>query len=252
MLVEERIIPNMTITPSMTTPSMTGDCKRLYPIVGAVARMALVVGMAAALSGCGLSSLTSGLGSSVFTPDATSNPTSLDDVNEAQLLKAAKAQAANEASGAIQSAATETKVSYGCPKVVVRSSDNHMTIYEEGRVGDSLAVRHRGEITKTARECTIEPGRITVKYGFSGRVLLGPRGTSGNIIMPVAVSVADASRASIANDQLQVATDVTVDKPIGYFSAVRTVTFALPEGTRAGDYAVYLSFQQAAPPPRAG
>ena len=58
-----------------------------------------------------------------------------------------------------------------------------MTIYEPGRVGDGLAVMHRGEISKTARECQIEPGRITVKYGFSGRVLLGPKGKSGRVTL---------------------------------------------------------------------
>ncbi|MGH1417829.1 MAG: hypothetical protein ACRBCJ_03120 [Hyphomicrobiaceae bacterium] len=241
----------MTLKMTMMAPGAPRT-KNLAALARPLARLAVVVGMATALSGCGLSSLTSGLGSSVFKPDSEPVPASIDDVTEAQLLKAAKSQAANEASGAIQSAATPTTVSHGCPKVVVRTQDNHLTIYEEGRIGDSLAVRHRGEITKTARECTIEPGRVTVKYGFSGRVLLGPRGTSGNIAMPVMVAVADSSKASVANDQLEVATDVTVEKPIGYFSAVRTVTFALPEGTRAGDFSVYLSFRQPPKPAVAG
>ncbi len=68
-----------------------------------------------------------------------------------------------------------------------------MTIYEQGRVGDGLAVMHRGEISKTARECHIEGNRITVKYGFSGRVLLGPKGRTGNVALPLQVFVADAS-----------------------------------------------------------
>ena len=65
------------------------------------------------------------------------------------------------------------EVAHGCPKVVMWPRDNNLTIYETGRAGDGLAIIHRGEITKTARECQIEPGRVTVRYGFSGRVLLG-------------------------------------------------------------------------------
>ena len=78
-----------------------------------------------------------------------------------------------------------------------------MTIYEPGKVGDGLAVMHRGEITKTARECQIEPGRITVKYGFSGRVLLGPKGKSGRVTLPLNVFVTDAKREKIVQRQGQ-------------------------------------------------
>ena len=39
---------------------------------------------------------------------------------------------------------------------------------------------HRGEITKIARECQIYGDRVMVKYGFAGRVLLGPKGSAGH------------------------------------------------------------------------
>ena len=75
-------------------------------------------------------------------------------------------------------------------------------------MGDGLAVMHRGEITKTARECQIEPGRVTVKYGFSGRVLLGPKGKAGRVTLPVNVFVTDAKREKIANEKVRVDVDV--------------------------------------------
>ena len=105
---------------------------------------------------------------------------------------------------------------------------------------------HRGEITKTARECQIEPGRVTVKYGFSGRVLLGPRGKGGNMTLPVNVIVTDTKREKIASDSLTVGATVAVDNPIGYFSTVRSLTFAIPEGTRPGDFEVFVGFDQSA------
>ena len=73
------------------------------------------------------------------------------------------------------------EIAHGCPRLSVSPHGGHLTIYEDGRAGDGLAIMHRGEITKTARECQIEPGRVTVRYGFSGRVLLGPRGHAGNV-----------------------------------------------------------------------
>ena len=126
-----------------------------------------------ALSACGMSSLTSGIGGGWF--GSKKSPSSdVGSVSEDQLLAAAKTDSG------VLATSSGGEVAHGCPRFQVWSRDGYVTIYEQGQVGDGLAVMHRGEITKTARECNIEPGRVTVKYGFSGRVLLGPKGKSGS------------------------------------------------------------------------
>ena len=40
---------------------------------------------------------------------------------------------------------------------------------------------------------------------------------------------------------------VALDKPIGYFSAVRTVTFNVPEGARPGEFEVFVGFDRNVP-----
>jgi len=191
------------------------------------------------LAGCGMSSLTSGLGGGMFGGSSGSG-TEVASVSEEQLLSAAKADY-----GATGTAGID--VAHGCPRFVVWPRDNHVTIYEPGRVGDGLAVMHRGEITKTARECHIDAGRVMVKYGFSGRVLLGPRGQAGNVTLPVNVFVTDARREKIAQDTMKVDVAVAVDRPIGYFSVVRTVTFQIPEGSRPAEYEVFVGFDRNLP-----
>src|SRR6185437_4890457 len=62
----------------------------------------------------------------------------------------------------------------------------------------------------------MEPGRITVKYGFSGRVLLGPKGRTGRVTLPLNVFVTDARREKVVTDSVKVDVDVAVEKPIGY------------------------------------
>ena len=109
-----------------------------------------------------------------------------------------------------------------------------------------MAVMHRGEITKTARECRIEPGRVTVKYGFSGRVLLGPAGQTTRVALPIKVFVHDANRQRLASEDMTIDVDVAVENPIAYFSQVKTVTFAIPEGTRPGEYEVLVGFDRPA------
>jgi hypothetical protein len=190
--------------------------------------------------GCGLSSITSGLGSSIF-GSSSSTPEAAPGVNEEQLLSAAKSSGDQAVS-----AAGIGEVAAGCPHLSISPRGTNLTIYEDGRAGDGLAIMHRGEITKTARECQLEPGRVTVRYGFSGRVLLGPRGRPGNITLPVNIVVTDSKREKVTTDKMTVAVPVAVDNPIGYFSAVRSVTFDVPEGTRPGEFEVFVGFDQGA------
>ncbi len=166
--------------------------------------------------------------------------TDVGSVNQDELLAAAKTD-----SGSLAGIGGE--VAHGCPRFQVWSRDGYVTIYEAGHVGDALSVMHRGEITKTARECNIEPGRVTVKYGFSGRVLLGQKGKSGRVTLPATVFVSDAKREKIASEKVRIDVDVALDNPIGYFSIVRSVSFQIPEGSRPGEYEVYVGFDRNIP-----
>ena len=201
---------------------------------------AAVCATAIAVSGCGMSSLTSGLSSSVFGSGSSAAKSDVQKVSEDQLLSAAK-------SGDGSAPAAIASDTGGCPRLAVGERDSNLTIYEAGRVGDGLAILHRGEITKTARECQVEPGKVTVRYGFSGRVLLGPKGKTGTVILPVTITITDAKREKIAADALKVDVDIAVEKPIGYFSAVRAITIPVPEGSRPGEFEIFVGFDRAVP-----
>lgn len=181
-----------------------------------------------------MSSLTSGLDGGLF---GSSKTVGNSEVNADELLSAAKTADA----GATGSTSVG-EIAHGCPRMVVATRDNNITFYEPGRAGDGLAIMHRGEITKTARECQVEPGRVTVKYGFSGRVLLGPRGKPGHVTLPINVTVSDSKRAAVSSEQMKVDVEVGSDKPIGYFSTVHTVSFAVPEGSRPGEFELTVGF----------
>jgi hypothetical protein len=188
-----------------------------------------------ALGACGLGSLTSGLGGGLF--GGNSNANSDGGVTQDSLLAAAKADGTT---ASIENAA-------GCPRVTIVQRDGSVSIFEPGRVGDALGVVHRGEITKTARECNIEGARVTVKYGFSGRVLLGPKGKSGNVQLPLTVTVMDGSKQRVANERLRIDVPVAIEKPIGYFSTVREISFVVPEGSRAGEFELFVGFDRTIP-----
>jgi len=211
-----------------------------YVATGRLIAGGLTAGLATIglLAGCGLSTLTSGLGSGSIFGGSTPAP-ELAKVNEDELLAAARGE--TNYTGSLGDLAAN------CPRVNVISRDNNVTIYEAGRAGDGLWVMHRGELTKTARECLIEGGKVTVKYGFSGRVLLGPKGRNGTVSLPVTVAVADSKRDRVKVDNMRIETAVSVDKPIGYFSTVKTVTFDVPVGSRPGEFEIQVGFDRNVP-----
>ena len=79
-----------------------------------------------------------------------------------------------------------------------------------------------------------------------GACCSGPAARPGNITLPVNIVVTDSKREKMTTDKMTVAVPVAVDNPIGYFSAVRSVTFDVPEGTRPGEFEVFVGFDQGA------
>jgi hypothetical protein len=153
------------------------------------------------------------------------------------MLAQAKADAPTMASGTAGD-------SLHCPQVVAWPHDRLLTIYASGEVGNTQAIVHRGEITKLSRQCQIYGNQVTVKYGFAGRVLLGPKGKPGQVTMPISIKVADADRKVLANDKTSVSTVIPTENPVGYFSAVHEITFPITVGMRPEDYKVFVAFER--------
>ena len=227
----------MTIHRSNTAECALASKAKARGMPKAVTLAALASLLGGGLGGCGMSSLTSGIGGGLFGGSAAKSEA--PSVTNDSLLTAAKADGPETAATA--------DIAGGCPKFTVRTRDGQVTIYEAGRIGDGLAVMHRGEITKTARECRLENNRVFIKYGFSGKVLLGPRGKTGNVQLPLTVMVTDAKRERVTQDAVKIDVPVALDKPIGYFSAVREVSFPVPEGARAGEFEVQVGFDRNIP-----
>ncbi len=192
-----------------------------------------MAGVACVLAGCAVSQITKSFRSK------SEQPTWAPKVSEERLLEAAR----TDTSGQVDLASTATD----CPKFTVWPRDKMLTIYEIGRVGDGLGIIHRGEITKAARECQFFTGRVTMKYGFAGRVLLGPRGQPGPITLPLKIHVTDKSQNKVVTEDVQISVTIAPDNPVGFFSAVRQISFAVPPGVPPSEYRVFIAFDRSAP-----
>lgn len=160
-------------------------------------------------------------------------------VSEERLLEAARAD--NGGGVSMEAAINE------CPKFLVWPRDRLLTVYDVGRVGDGLAIQYRGEITKTARECQVQPNHVSIKYGFAGRVLLGPRGRAGKVRMPVKIHLTDSNRNIISTQNMSVDVTIPADNPVGYFSAVNSTSFDVAPGVPVSDYQLFIAFDRNEP-----
>ena len=204
-------------------------------------RAAAVGATCGALGACGVSQLTSPFKGGMFgggdkqeATAATPQPAEAG-VNQANLLTAA--QTGKPDAGGL------TTASIGCPTLDIAAGDRSVTFNAPGTAGDSLGVMHRGEITNSARECAPGPSGLAIKYGFSGRVLLGPMGKPGTMTLPAKVTVLDGTRATIKTEKLRVVVNVPAGSTAGYFSEVREIVLPIAPGAR---YRVYVGFDQSA------
>jgi hypothetical protein len=195
--------------------------------------------LAATINGCGLSQMPSigdgGIFSSSKKPE---NASWTPIITEESMMTAAR----TNSDGPLEMAAAN-----GCPPLQVEGGHRDLTIYEGNRVGAAAAVLHRGEITKTARECQLSGGMVQVKYGLAGRVLLGPKGKPGTITFPVMMQVFDKAKGKLKSEPFTVSVTITKENPISYFSVVRDVTIPVKEGAVPQDYSISIAFEKTKP-----
>ena len=139
-----------------------------------------------------------------------------------------------------------------CPSVEVRTGAATLLIGSKPGEGEpaALDVRYSGSIVRTARECHVNAGVMTMKVGIEGRVITGPAGGPGNVDVPIRLAVVHEG----VNPKPIVSKFARV--PVTISGAIDRVTFthvdsdiAFPLPTPLGDidaYVVYVGFDSTA------
>ncbi len=78
-----------------------------------------------------------------------------------------------------------------CPDVQVRTGAATLMIGSKPGEGEpaALDVRYQGSIIRTARECHVNAGTMTMKVGIEGRIITGPAGGPGAVDVPLRIAV---------------------------------------------------------------
>jgi hypothetical protein len=100
-----------------------------------------------------------------------------------QNASASQAEIAQASVSALPAIATE------CPPIKVRPGGEALFSYGSGRVGEARDLRFQAVIDKQSRNCVVSNGKITVRMGVVGRLLLGPKGDISSTTLPLRFAV---------------------------------------------------------------
>ncbi|HET7804755.1 MAG TPA: hypothetical protein VFL53_10970 [Pseudolabrys sp.] len=78
-----------------------------------------------------------------------------------------------------------------CPDIQIRSGAATLMIGSKPGEGEpsALDLRYQVTIVRTARECRVTAGVMTMKVGIEGRVITGPAGGPGTVDVPLRLAV---------------------------------------------------------------
>ncbi len=188
-------------------------------------RHAFLATLALLLAGCGSSSLTSSLSSlNIF----DSNKATTGDAP----IDGAAAQATD----------------IECPAVTVRTGASTLMIGAEvkGAEPGAMNLRYQGTIVRTARECNVTAGVVTMKVGIEGRIITGPAGGPGNVDVPLRVAVVHegVNPKPVASRFVKVPVTIASDNDrVGFAHVESDISFPMPVPASDIDaYVVYVGF----------
>ena len=161
-----------------------------------------------------------------------------------------KATTGGTAAGVTDSNESSTDIE--CPSVEVRTGAATLLIGSKPGQGEpsALDVRYSGSIIRTARECHVNAGVMTMKVGIEGRIITGPAGGAGNLDVPIRLAVVQegVNPKPIVSKFARVPVTITgaIDR-VTFTHVDSDIVFPLP--TPLGDidaYVVYVGFDSTA------
>ena len=152
---------------------------------------------------------------------------------------------APQASADSSSAAAQAAASEDCPTIEIRSGASTFALGPPGADATATTLRYQATIARTARECSVVAGNMTMKVGVQGRVILGPAGAPGVIEVPVRLALVQegVEPKTIWTKGYRVAVNVPPGQSnVPFVHIEEDITFPLPKPAELDAYVVYVGF----------
>jgi len=131
----------------------------------------------------------------------------------------------------------------GCPTIGILDGTQSQRVMAPGG-SDNQSVRYQYSLFNVGRECTISGGRIALKVGAGGRVLLGPAGSAGHFDIPIRVVVfSEVSQKPVESKLFRVPASVPTGQAGAPFQFVSdNLVVPMAAGQHGTDYSIKVGF----------
>jgi hypothetical protein len=185
---------------------------------------------AAVLSGC---SWASSIGTSEDSPSIASRFTSL--------FSSAKPGVTQPASPVPSAPEVE------CPGVDIRTGASTLEVAAKSDQPTAGDLRYQLSFGQTARECAVQSGTMSIKVGVQGRIILGPKGSAGQIDIPLRYAVVREGpepKTVVTKFKRLAVTLAPGQSHVQFVDVEEGLNFPLPSRSELEAYVIYVGFDE--------
>ncbi|CAN5458300.1 hypothetical protein BH10PSE11_BH10PSE11_20290 [soil metagenome] len=197
----------------------------------------LAVAASTALSGCG--------GGSMFgSSSGTSSTGSSIGSRFGQLFGSNSQEASTSSTPSTQSTQNSDLT---CPSVAIRFGASTLAVGLPGKPASGNDLRYQGSIIRTARDCNLQNGQVSVRVGVQGRIIAGPAGAPPTVDVPMRVAVVQEGAPEKVIVTKAFRTSVALEGDNTEFSIVaEDIVYPAPTEAANDKYIFYIGFDPAA------
>jgi hypothetical protein len=191
-----------------------------------------------------LGALAAGCSSNLIGSSPSGNDSSFKDRMNALFFGAS-----SKTDGSAPLAATPS-ADLDCPGIDIRTGAATYSVGPPGTADVTpTTLRYQADIAKTARECSIAAGSMTIKVGVQGRVILGPTGGPGEIDVPMRLALVQEGVEPKTIWTKFYRVPVTVpsgETNVPFVQIEENMTFPVPKQAELDAYVIYVGFDPTA------
>lgn len=127
-----------------------------------------------------------------------------------------------------------------CPEIRIPEGFELMRRYERGHEEDADYVTWQASVGNTARECLYDgQGGLLLRVGVSGRVIAGPKGAPGDVIVPLRIVIEKYRESELVSELYEIPVTIPAANSTVFTNVYE---FNLPSPGEDRDYLIHVGF----------
>jgi hypothetical protein len=127
----------------------------------------------------------------------------------------------------------------------IRQGASTLTIAPPGDTSP-MSLKYQGTFVRAARECAVAGTNMIMKIGVQGRMIVGPAGGPGEVVVPLRIAVVQESTGgskTVVTKLVRIPVMIGAGVPYQEFTHIEeALSFPLPPPAQLEEYTVYIGF----------